>query len=408
MIQLRDYQIEISEMATEVLRKKHLVYLAMGVRTGKTLTSLKIADNYGCEKVLFLTKKKAISSIEKDHKLLNPNYELTVTNYENLHNVHGIFNMLICDEAHVLSAYPKMSKRTIEVKKRFSHLPIIFLSGTPATESSSQWYNQLKVSIKCPFYEPNFYSFAKTYVDVTDRHLGYAVVKDYSKGKTELIESVIEPIVFKYTQEQAGFKSKVVENVIYCDMSNTTLSLIKKLKKDKFITGKQEEVIADTEVKLMSKLHQLSSGTIKFESGNSQVIDESKALLIKDKFDGKKIAIFYYFKEEYILLKYIFGNLITDNLDEFNNSDKSIALQQYSGAEGISLSKAEYLVFMNFGFSGVKFVQALDRLTTIDRLSNSVYFFLSNQGIDKDVYRRVSQKKNYTKAYFLRTNEFPK
>lgn len=36
----RDYQVEIIEKGTEVLKDKSLLYLAMEVRTGKTLTAL--------------------------------------------------------------------------------------------------------------------------------------------------------------------------------------------------------------------------------------------------------------------------------------------------------------------------------------------------------------------------------
>ena len=64
MIQLRDYQKSIVEKATEVIQRHGFVYLAMEVRTGKTLTSLSIASNIKAQKVLFITKKKAISSIE--------------------------------------------------------------------------------------------------------------------------------------------------------------------------------------------------------------------------------------------------------------------------------------------------------------------------------------------------------
>ena len=56
--------------------------------------------------------------------------------------------------------------------------------------------------------------------------------------------------------------------------------------------GQIEVVLADTAVKLMSKIHQLYSGTVKFESGNSGVTDWAKARFINGYFQGKKIAIF--------------------------------------------------------------------------------------------------------------------
>ena len=64
---LREYQEEIVNKASELIGAFRFVYLAMEVRTGKTLTSLSIAQRVGAKRVLFLTKKKAISSIEDDY-----------------------------------------------------------------------------------------------------------------------------------------------------------------------------------------------------------------------------------------------------------------------------------------------------------------------------------------------------
>ena len=58
---LRDYQIKISNDACETLQRKMIVYLAMEVRTGKTITALQTAQNYNAKNVLFLTKKKTIN-----------------------------------------------------------------------------------------------------------------------------------------------------------------------------------------------------------------------------------------------------------------------------------------------------------------------------------------------------------
>ena len=63
----------------------------MEVRTGKTLTSLAIAEQLKAQNVLFITKKKAISSIEDDNAMLSPSYNLTVINYESLHKLPEVW-----------------------------------------------------------------------------------------------------------------------------------------------------------------------------------------------------------------------------------------------------------------------------------------------------------------------------
>jgi hypothetical protein len=98
----RDYQIDIIDKGTEILSKNRFLYLAMEVRTGKTLTSLGIAERVHAKNVLFITKKKAISSIQADYDALIPSYTITIINYESLHLVmnNKKWDLVVCDEAH--------------------------------------------------------------------------------------------------------------------------------------------------------------------------------------------------------------------------------------------------------------------------------------------------------------------
>ncbi len=279
-MELREYQKQGAKDGCKILKEKGLVYFCWSVRTGKTLTALQTAENYKAKNVLFLTKKKAIKSIEGDYNTFGFTFNLTVINYESLHKIEGNFDLIILDENHGNAAYPKPSKRTREIKLRYSRLPMIMLSGTPAAESPSQWYHQMWLSINSPFKEwATFYKWAAHFVDVELKHLGYAKVKDYSKGKEELINKYIKPYVLTFSQEEAGFNSKVDIEVLNIEPMNS--QLITRLKKDKFIEGKEETILADTGAKMMQKIHQLENGTVKFESGNAQILDYSKAEFIK-------------------------------------------------------------------------------------------------------------------------------
>jgi hypothetical protein len=397
---LRDYQIEIANKGVEILTNHNLVYLAMEVRTGKTITSLEIAKLYGAKNVLFLTKKKAIKSILSDYNKFGYTFNINVINNESLHLDTGNYDLLISDEHHRCGTYPKPNKVTKLIKQRFAKLPMIFLSGTPHPESFSQIYHQFWISAYSPFYQWNtFYKFASVFVNITQKNFGYAKVNDYSDCNYDKIKPFMEHLFITYTQQQAGFTTEVKENILRVKMSDYTYSLIERLKKDKVIQGKNEVILADTSVKLMSKLHQLYSGTVKFESGETMVIDNSKAIYIKDKFKDK-IAIFYKFKAEYYALKTIYGNELTEDLNEFNTTNKSIALQIVSGREGISLSNAKYLVYYNIDFSSLSYWQSRDRLTTMNRLSNDIYWIFSENGIEDKIYKAVSNKKNYTLKIF--------
>lgn len=402
-MELYQYQIDLSVKGYEILKKHNLVYLMVEVRCGKTLTALEIAKQYKANKVLFITKLKAISSILGDYENFNYNteFDILAVNYESLHKIDFTPDLVILDEAHTLGAFPKPSQRTKFIKSKYSKLPMILLSGTPAVESSSQWYHQLWVSAFSPFGHVNFYKWAKDYVLVTQKHLGYGVINDYTNGIADKIEASIKPIVLTFTQEQAGFKTKVNKNIVYCEMHPQIGAIAKKLQKDNIVIGKTGTLTADSGVKLLNKMHQLSGGTVILDDERSVSIDYSKANFIKETYK-EKIAIFYYFKQELELLKEVYGEELTTDLEEFNNTSKVIALQQYSGAEGISLKAASKLIFFNWGMSGVKFIQAIDRMTTKDRLHNDIYFICGSDTISKKVLDRVLNKESYGIAQFKR------
>ncbi len=401
--EFREYQRTIISRGVEMIRPKRFLYLAMEVRTGKTLTSLGIAQKLKVENVLFLTKKKAISTIESDYALLNPAYNIYVINYESIHKLPKTkWDLIVCDESHSMGAFPKPSKRSKQVKELIAidRPYVILMSGTPSPESFSQMYHQVYGIPLNPFKEyKNFYRFCDDYVSVTERKINGMNIRDYSNGNQSIID-IMKPHTISYSQKEAGFKVDTREHKLYVKMLDTTYKVANKLKKDLVVEGKEEVILGDTSVKLMTKLHQIYSGTVKFESGNSKIIDHSKANFIHDNFGDSKVGIFYKFKEEFNALKDVYGDQLCTDLYEFDNTDKTIALQIQAGREGISLRNAEALVYYNIDFSATSYWQSRDRMTTSERLESDVYWVFSEGGIEDKIYKAVSNKKDFTLSHF--------
>lgn len=448
-MKLRDYQIDISNKTCELVKQNGLAYIVAEVRTGKTLMALEACKLLHAKNVLFLTKKKAIQSILNDYNQFqySESFELTVINDESMHTIQrNDFDIVIHDEHHRHGAFPKPGKYTKMFRDKFGDLPMIFLSGTPVPESPMQWFHQFWVSKRySPFKEQSFYKwfdacgFVKKQFD-----LGYGIVANYAnnedvihkyysiktrslskndneyqdklskllKNKSNDIQRVAESnkrlldyvsnYIITFTQKEAGFETKVSENVLSVKMNDTTYKLCNKLKQHNIARGEQEVILADTAVKLMGKLLQLSSGTVLFESGNSMVIDTSKVDFIANHFKGKRMGIFYKFKAELDMIKNKFGEDVTASIDEFNEGTQHIALQYLSGREGISLKNADVLIFLTPDFSATTYLQARDRLTTMDRKENDMYWILSDKGIDNNVYRSVVKKETYTTKVFTK------
>ena len=404
-MKLRDYQNDIKERGLQILRSTKLLYLAMEVRTGKTLTSLSICNELNVENVLFLTKKKAISSIEKDWEMMCPaNFTLFIINYESMHKLPKIkWDAVICDEAHSMGAFAKPNKRARQVKDimRVCQPYQILLSGTPTPESYSQMYHQVYGNVNNPFCNfKNFYAFAKVHVNVKQKKINSNFINDYSDGRKSILDAM-RRFTISYSQKEAGFKVMTTENVLKVKMKDYTYKLANRLSKQLVVEGKEEVILADTPVKLMSKLHQIYSGSVKFESGNSMVLDLSKATFIKERFKDQKIGIFYKFKEELNALKEVFGKDLVTDLPSFDDSEgKVIALQIVSGREGISLRQADALIYYNIDFSATSYWQSRDRMTTKDRRHNNIYWIFSEGGIEEKIYKVVIGKRDYTLTHF--------
>ena len=402
-MELRDYQIRLSNDATEILERKKIACLFMEVRTGKSLTALQTCQNVKAKRVLFITKIKAFSSIRHDYNQMNYKFDLTIINRESLHKIEtNDFDVVVIDEVHGYSSYPKPSVYAKEIKKRFGNIPMIMLSGTPTPESYSQYYHIFWLSNYSPFKDyTNFYKWANEYVNVKLRYLGYAQVKDYSDADKKKFWHLIRHHILTFTQKEAGFTTSVNENVLEVEMKPITYKIIEKLHRDFVVTSSDGKLIlGDTGVKLQQKTHQLFSGTIKFEDGSTRVIDDTKACFIQNNFKDYKIGIFYKFIAELEMLKSVLKDKLTTDLNEFNSTDKWIALQITSGREGISLKKADHLVFLNIDFSAVSYFQAKDRMTTMDRKENTIFWIFSKGGIESKIYQTVLKKKDYTNGTF--------
>jgi hypothetical protein len=405
---LRDYQIEIAKQTMAKLRIYGIAMLIVQVRVGKTLMALETCNQVGAKHVLFVTKKKVISSINNDFHDMGYKFDLKVTSYGQLHKFKNEWDVVIIDEFHSFGAYPKPSLRTSRLKQICVGAYVIMLSGTPTPESYSQFYHALWVTEHSPWKQyKNFYAWAKDYVKVKLKYVYNRQINDYSNADFARIEKDIEPITIRYTQAQAGFETVVEDEVRLVPTPEVVKKAIKILVRDKiFTTSGGGTVLGDTAVKLMMKVHQLSSGTIKTEEGEAIAFCDFKAQFIKQEFEGKKIAIFYKYIAEREHLEKVFAGRIVDTPEEFNMTgpDKVFICQIQSGREGINLSAADFLVMYTIDFSALSYWQARERMNDKNRAKPSVVVWaMSTEGIEQKIYEIVQNKKDFTVNHFKKT-----
>lgn len=395
---LYKYQKEIVLKASQILAERHIVYLNMGMRTGKTRVALSIAKNYN--NILFVTKKRVISFIYKEIDELGITKPITVINYEQLHKyLDKTYDLVIVDEAHSIGAFPKPSLRAKLLKAicNKNNCDVVLMSGTPFPESLSQCYHQFYISNYSPFnIYKNFYAFANDYVNIVLKKVSATTtVRDYSHCKDSVL-AILQPYTITFSSEEGNVNTPKKEYIIYVSDDQIEkylyqiikLGIIRDL--DYYRSNASEQ---------FEKAWQLCGGFI-YLNDEPVILSTKKAEALKS-LDGYTI-IFYKFKAELGILKTTLGTELTTNVSEFQaGTCKYIALQYLSGREGINLSIADNIVYYNLDFSYTSYSQSIERASCQLKDSVNVYYlFYENIDFEKRILNTLKSKKNFNLKTF--------
>ena len=403
------HQIEIAKEGYDTLSKYGLVYLAMEERTGKTLTSILLAEQTTRTKVLVLTKKKALDGWHetldsyagntgyngKDgllHWKLHNSTDITVTNYHQAGTLTKGYDLIILDESHsYLSAYPKRGTIWKYVKELTKGQPIVYLSATPNAQGYQLLYNQLALSDWSPFKKyANFYRFFESYGIPSKVRTSYGLQETYKKCKPSVWDKC-KHLFITYTRGELDFEHEPTDELHYFELDDTTRELYNRCLTDEMLIYKDIEIPLDSSMKLRTSLHMLEGGVAKDEDNYIVLSNEEKAKAIYEDFgDTKDTVIMYHYKAELGKLQRLFTN--------------ARLLQATSYAEGVDLSMYDNLVIYSQDFSTARHSQRRARQANKNRdTAITVHYYLVKDAISEQVYQTVSDNKaNFIDSLFNR------
>ncbi len=368
------HQLEKSQECYDVLRSKGLVYLAGEVRSGKTLTAILTAEMIELSRVLVFTKKAAIPGWNKFVEFMNKDY--TITNYEQASKLNkNDYDLVIIDEAHNLGSVGKPSKRVKEIRALALDKPVILMSGTPHAETKASLYHQCCVTKHSPFRNfKNFYKFFDVFGIIDIKYIAGRQLKEYKRTKPE-IDIYMEDYWVILTQQDAGIEIEQDDVVHYVELDKVTTGLYNTLLKDQIAVIDGEEVICDSDMKLRVTLHQIEfcQSTIDF---------------IRKTFTGK-VALMAHFKKQ--------QDLLAKEFPEFSvySSNKH--------KEGVDLSQYDHFIIVSSDYSGAGFLQRRQRNVNVNNTqATQVHHILVKGGISEQVYKAVSNKKDFNNKVFQR------
>ena len=389
-----DYQTALANDGAVILREHMMVYLAMEERTGKTLTSILIAEALNISKVLVITKKKALDGWKETLAKYKPSKTFDVINYHQAHNKTGAYDLVILDEAHnYISSFPKPGLIWKQLRPITKDKPIIYISATPHAQGPQQLYHQFKLSSWTPWLKfTNFYNWFRVFGKPYTREINGINVPQYDRCEAELITNQVKHLFITKTREDLGFEHEPEDVVHYIELGQATKNTYNELLQHDLCELSVGMLVCDTTSKLRTSLHQIEGGTIKIEDKRHVLGNNEKVDFILDKFgDSESLVIMYNFQAELEKLEKYFK--------------RARILQATSFAEGVDLSKYDNLVIYSQDYSTARHTQRRARQANKQRDKPiRVHYLLCKKAISDQCYKTVSlNKKNFVDSVFNRS-----
>ena len=193
------------------------------------------------------------------------------------------------------------------------------------------------------------------------------------------------------TQADAGIVGKAIDELHVVKLSPETKELIAQAR-DGVIEIDGEEILLESIIAERLAIHQIEYGGLKIGDDYWQTENDEVADYILEKFgDHNKLALM----SHYVSTRQVFER-------KFQNAR---LLSSNAHDEGVDLS-GYTLVVAGTDFSGAKHAQRRERGINMMRQGNvDVHFVVTNGGISREVYKTVTQKKDFNLALYRRCRD---
>lgn len=386
------HQEELSDDALLILREHGLVYLACEERTGKTLTAILVAEKSAANKVLIITKKKALGGWHETLEKFTHTKDYTVTNYHQSHKLDTrAFDLVLLDESHnYISAFPKVGGMQRALRLALKGKPIVYISATPYAQGPQMLFHQFQVSSWSPWkHHGNFYQWFRLYGKPYEIEVNGIPIRQYDRCHKDLVLGSCEHLFITKTRKELGFEFEPEDKLHYIELAPDTRYVYNELLEHNLVELLDDTLVCDTKSKLRVSLHMLEGGVAKIDEENLILPNEEKIEYIKEHFgDSDKVVIMYNYKAEAIKLAKHFKN--------------ALLLQATSYAEGVDLMDYDHLVIYSQDFSTARHTQRRARQCNKKRATPIiVHYLLVKKGLSEQVYNTVSKnKKNFVDSVF--------
>ena len=384
------HQIAASEDIADRIERDGFCALAGAPRSGKTATGIRVCELLHFDSVLVLTPKNAIAGWKSEISRTRTKTHITVTNYEQCHKLDPAdYDFVILDESHRLGARGKPNKRFMNIRRVAWDKPLLIMSGTMTIESELQIFYQTAISKYGPFSEyKSFHKFFLQYGIPNTMQINGRTIEQYNRCRESLVYKIAEFTVVM-TQQDAGIVGEAVDQLHVVKLSPETKALIKQAKSG-VIEMHGWEILLESIISERLAIHQLEYGGIKVGDNYRQTgYDEVADYILETFGDHDKLALMCH----YVSTRRVFERKFK----------KARLLSSNAHAEGVDLSGYTDFVVAGTDFSGAKHAQRRERGINMMRQGDTtVHFIVTNGGISREVYKTVTDKKDFNLALYRR------
>ena len=323
--------------------------------------------------------------------------------------------MAIDESTTIKTPTAKRTKNIISLGKIAKYRRI--MTGSPVTKNPLDLYTQ------CEFLDPylldftSYYAFRNRYAEMKTMHIrGRSIqVVDEFKNLSELSES-LNAFSYRVLKEDCldlPPKSWTKRHII---LTADQRKVYEQMKKQAIATLNGKVTSTITVLTQLMRLHQITCGHFTADDGSTQLINNNRIIELMNilgEMDGKAIIWANYQKDVHEIIKNIVeeygpGSVVDyygltpqderqDNIRKFQNGSECRFLvgTPQTGGYGITLTKANTVIYYSNGYDLEKRLQSEDRAHRIGQKKNVTYVdIICEDTVDEKIVKALRDKIN--------------
>ena len=358
-----------------------------------------------------------------------------LVNIESLHTKKGFDvakmfltnqeTMLCIDESTAIKNHKsKRTKACLKLRDLAKYRRI--LTGTPITQSPLDLYSQCEFLEKGSTGTPSFFIFKHTFADCMQMNLGNRSFEKIVGFKNlDSLTNQIAPFSSRILKEECLDLPEKIYTTRHVHLTSDQQRLYETLKDESLLLLEQGILTSNNALTTLLKLQQILCGHLRMDDGTVIDIDCNKKDAIIDITqqisETSKVIIWCNFQRDIQILKELFKERAVTYYGLNSNEEREHAINAFEndpsvqffigtpqcGGKGLTLNKANYVIYYSNSFKLEDRLQSEDRCHRIGQDKNITYIdLLIPNTIDEKILKNLKDKQDLADKVLSDVNTF--